>query len=78
MDKYLSPSTSSIYENAQPAKIRKYDNSYIIEYLTENDNGRTKCVVCLQVLAYKAMKPAKLERHVITKYPEFYQHEDYN
>ncbi|CAK6977529.1 SCAN domain-containing protein 3-like [Scomber scombrus] len=71
MDKYLRPSTSSIDAKPKPAKLRKYDNSYLELGFIENSDGRRKYVVCLQVLANEAMKPAKLKRPLITKHPEF-------
>ena len=53
------------------AKVRKYDDKYIEFGFIVNSDGRPKCVVCLQVLANEAMKPAKLKRHLVTKHPQY-------
>lgn len=51
--------------------MRKYDENYIVYGFIENSGGKPMCVVCLQVLANEAMKPAKLKRHLITKHLEY-------
>lgn len=53
------------------SKLRKYCESYIQFGFIENSDGRPKCVVCLQVLANEAMKPAKLKRHLVTRNPQY-------
>ena len=45
--------------------------NYIVFGFIENSGGKPMCVVCLQVLANEAMKPAKLKRHLLTKHPEY-------
>ena len=72
MDKFLRRSTSSETDKpkSKKAKFRKYDESYIELGFMENSDGRPRCVVCLQVLANEAMKPAKLKRHLTTKHAQ--------
>lgn len=50
---------SSNNAKAKSAKMRKYD-SYLEFDFIKNDDGKPKCVVCLQVIANQAIKPAKL------------------
>lgn len=50
---------SSNNAKARSAKMRKYD-SYLEFDFIKNDDGKPKCVVCLQVIANQAIKPAKL------------------
>lgn len=57
MDTYLSQSTSSSDAEPKPAKLRKYDDSYLKFGFIENSDGRPKCVACLQVLANEASQP---------------------
>ena len=66
----MSQSTLSVDAKPKPAKLRKYDDSYIEFGFIEKSDRRPKCVICFQVLANKAMKPAKLKRHLITNPPE--------
>lgn len=55
----LSPSSSSSDADAKPAKLRKYDGSYLQFGFTENNgetkDDRPKCVMYLQVLANEAL-----------------------
>ncbi|XP_057191418.1 SCAN domain-containing protein 3-like [Triplophysa rosa] len=69
MDAYLRPSTSSSDAKPKPAKLRRYVDNYLELGFIQSSDGRPKCVVCLQVLANEAMKPAKLKRHLMTKHP---------
>lgn len=50
---------SSNNAKARSAKMRKY-GSYLEFGFIKNDDGKPKCVVCLQVIANQAIKPAKL------------------
>ncbi|XP_057184172.1 zinc finger MYM-type protein 6-like [Triplophysa rosa] len=69
MDAYLRPSTSSSDAKPKPTKLRRYVDNYLELGFIQSSDGRPKCVVCLQVLANEAMKPAKLKRHLKTKHP---------
>lgn len=68
LDTYLSLSASSSDTRAKPAKLRKYDDSYLEFGFIENNDGRTKCIICL---ATEAMKPVKLKWYLTTRHPEF-------
>ena len=67
MDTYLKRVSS---DTPKPSKIRKYDTNYIELGFIESSGGKPMCVICLQLLANKGMKPAKLKRHLLTKHPE--------
>ncbi len=54
------------------SKPRKYDGQYIkyrFTCITINNEPRTQCVVCSEVLANDSLKPVKLIRHLQTKHP---------
>ena len=57
----------------QKAKIRKYDETYLVfgfTCTTVGNEERPQCVVCLKVLACDSLKPNKLRRHLETQHPE--------
>jgi hypothetical protein len=51
---------------------RKYQNSYIkFEFTFDIEKGEPKCIICLEKLASKSMKPSKLKLLLVTKHPQF-------
>jgi len=59
-------------------KDRKYRDSYIkfgFTFIVAKGEDRPKCVMCLKRLASVSMKPSKLKRHLMTKYPQFLHNE---
>ena len=60
-------------EIVQKNKLRKYDVEYIRFGFIESVSSanRPQCLLCHKLLSNEALKPAKLQRHLITLHPEF-------
>ena len=59
---------------AQSRKKLRYNDSYVqFGFTVINSGGEEKpqCVLCCKVLASSALKPSKLERHLVTHHPDF-------
>lgn len=73
-----SSSQPECKSNAIPKKkrriaIRRYDEKYLrfgFICVIVNDQPRPQCVICSQILANEAMKPAKLRRHLKTNHTD--------
>src|SRR5215469_9839244 len=73
-----SSSQPECESNAIPKKkrriaIRRYDEKYLrfgFICVIVNDQPRPQCVICSQILANEAMKPAKLRRHLKTNHTD--------
>ena len=74
-----SSSQPECESNAIPKKkrriaIRRYDEKYLrfgFIYVIVNDQPRPLCVICSQILANEAIKPAKLRRHLKTNHADY-------
>lgn len=54
-------------------KKRKYNDDYLkygFVCLTKNDGDHPQCVICYEVLSNDALRPSRLERHLLTKHSD--------
>ncbi|KAI8124810.1 Zinc finger BED domain-containing protein 5 [Lucilia cuprina] len=56
------------------SKKRKYNTDYLkfgFTFVNKNNEDLPQCVICHKILSNDAMKPSKLERHLVANHPQF-------